>query len=356
MRKYLAGILVISSLPFCCSDDDKPNAYSHWQDYYNPPYEPTYILSMALDDEGNLWTTCFADTCSLRKFDDGRTSYFNTHNEIFLNHDFVKIYEDEERKMWSGHGVVISHHSGIRQNFQPPFRYWSVNSIMSTHISSKIQIDSKGNVWDANYLNIGYPYNESPVGLRMFNGEKWIEYNTSNSPLPTNHVTSLCFNLEGDLLVSSLPEAGQAGTVMKFDGQNWSTIYASAFKDHWISSMVVDNAGTLWMGELDRKMIGNEYGGGLFSLTGSTLVNYTIANSKISSNSVTELSIDGAQNLWIGTYNGGLIKFNRKDQWLTINSENSPMPWPNSVEHIRLDKAGNVWISIQQYGLAMVTP
>jgi ligand-binding sensor domain-containing protein len=166
----------------------------------------------------------------------------------------------------------------------------------------------------------------------------------------------LCFDLQGNLLVSTLPESGQKGTVLKFDGTTWSTVYESPLPGYWISTMVIDAAGTLWLGELNREAIGNDYGGGLWSLTGNTLRNYTITNSSLSSNSIVELALDKQENLWIGTYSGGLVKFDRKNTWQTISSDNSPMPGLNSVELIRSDKEGNIWIAVQFFGLAVIKP
>lgn len=341
---------------WACQYNEKPAAVHGWADYFS---NETYISTMGFDQAGALWMSYYYDTCSLRRFDRaGQVTYYNDTNADLLTDDFTLVWEDDERKIWQQDGLVVYYHTGIYQQYQPPYRYWSVYTTGegARHKSSKIQVALDGTLWDANYLSIGYPYDGAPVGMRKFDGQGWTVFDTNNSPLPTNHVVGLCFDLAGNLLVSTLPPDGQAGVVMQYDGQQWTTLYTAPFTGYWIATMVVDTQGVLWMGELNRDAVGVDEGGGVLAWRDGQLTRFTAGETKLPSNSVVELTLDEVQNLWVGTYDGGLVRFDRKHQWKTINSDNSPMPFPNSVEHIRFDTEGRLWMAIQFLGLASFMP
>ena len=356
MKKFLLLILLTQGMLSCKQDDElERRAYQSWQDFYSPPHSETYLSSLALDEQENVWMSCHYDTCSLRKFDGTTWTYYNKTNDSLLDQSFSLIYQNEERKLWQGQGIIIDYNTAVRYD-NASYRYWSVHSTNTPHKSLEIQADNQGNLWDASSLKTSYPFGSDPPGLRKFDGEKWTIYDTENSPLPTNHIAYVCFDQAGNLLVSTLPARDAKGVVMKFDGQNWETMYVCSEAGHWIAAMAVDRLGTLWLGELYRETIGNEYGGGLLRYDGKQWKNYTIENSGLPSNSVVELWLDQEDNLWVGAYNGGLSRFDKKETWKVINQENSPMPFTSSIEHIRSDKEGQVWFAVQSHGLAMIRP
>ena len=65
---------------------------------------------------------------------------------------------------------------------------------------------------------------------------------------------------------------------------------------------------------------------------------------------VTCLAIDGSGNKWIGTWNGGLAKFDGTN-WTVYNTSNSGLP-DNAVCCIAIDGSGNKWIGTYDGGLA----
>jgi ligand-binding sensor domain-containing protein len=60
------------------------------------------------------------------------------------------------------------------------------------------------------------------------------------------------------------------------------------------------------------------------------------------SNYVYAIAIDGQGNKWIGTYGGGLAKFDGIN-WTVYNTANSGLP-SNYVYAIAIDRQGNKWI------------
>ena len=73
---------------------------------------------------------------------------------------------------------------------------------------------------------------------------------------------------------------------------------------------------------------------------------YTVSNSAIPANSVYDISVDTANNVWIATANG-LAKFDSVN-WMVWNSGNSPIPM-NSNDYIYavfVDDSQNVWLGL----------
>jgi streptogramin lyase len=92
--------------------------------------------------------------------------------------------------------------------------------------------------------------------------------------------------------------------------------------------------------------------GGLVKLNKSTgeFIVYDKWNTKLPGNYVTAIAIDEQRNKWIGTWGGGLAKFDGVN-WTVYNTSNSGLP-DNYVYAIAIDEQGNKWIGTNGGGLA----
>jgi sugar lactone lactonase YvrE len=92
-------------------------------------------------------------------------------------------------------------------------------------------------------------------------------------------------------------------------------------------------------------------GGGLVKLNKTTgeFIVYGKWNSKLPSNRVYSIVIDGQGNKWIGTGNG-LAKFDGVS-WTVYNTSNSGLP-SDWITAIAIDAQGNKWIGTAGGGLA----
>ncbi|MDZ7821593.1 MAG: two-component regulator propeller domain-containing protein [Candidatus Marinimicrobia bacterium] len=143
-------------------------------------------------------------------------------------------------------------------------------------------------------------------GLVSFDGTDWTVYNTSNSGLPDNRVSSLA--LDNDLLW-----IGTWGGLTSFDGTEW-TVYNesnSGLPDNDVRSLAVDND-LLWVGT---------YWGGLASFDGTDWTVYNTSNSVLLDNRIISLAMDNDL-LWVGTLLGGLASFDGTN-WTTYTTSNS---------------------------------
>ena len=114
------------------------------------------------------------------------------------------------------------------------------------------------------------------------------------------------------------------------------------------SDLPSDSIYCIEIDELGNKWIGT-WGGGLVKFDGTNWTVYNTSNSGLPVNYVLSLAIDGNGNKWIGTWGGGLAKFDGTN-WEVYNTSNSDLP-DNYVSSIAIDGSGNKWIGTNE-GLA----
>ncbi|MCP4216805.1 MAG: PAS domain S-box protein, partial [bacterium] len=107
-----------------------------------------------------------------------------------------------------------------------------------------------------------------------------------------------------------------------------------------VNCIVQDSKGFIWVGTQDGL---NKYDGYKFTVYRH---NPKSANS-ICSNGVTALCPDGEGNLWIGSWDGGLDKFNPRDGTFTHHREKieNPARGQNRIHDIYRDAGGVIWIA-----------
>jgi len=102
-----------------------------------------------------------------------------------------------------------------------------------------------------------------------------------------------------------------------------------------VKTIAIDGSGSTWIGT---------YGGGLAKFDGTNWTVYDTSNSGLPHNEVLSLAINGTGNKWIGT-GGGLAKFDGAN-WTVYNTENSGLP-SDVVYAIAVDKKGDIWVGAQ---------
>jgi len=109
----------------------------------------------------------------------------------------------------------------------------------------------------------------------------------------------------------------------------------SGLPDNYILSIAIDGSGNKWIGT---------YSGGLAKFDGTTWTVYTTSNSGLPSNEILSIAIDGSGNKWIGTY-GGLAEYDGTIIWTYSYLRNT------HVSSIAIDGSWNRWIGTNGSGL-----
>jgi ligand-binding sensor domain-containing protein len=137
---------------------------------------------------------------------------------------------------------------------------------------------------------------------------------------------------------------GTAGGLVKLNKYTGQFIvydkWNSQLPDNSVQAIAIDEQGNKWIGT---------YGGGLAKFDGVNWIVYDTSNSGLPHNWVYSITIDKQGNKWIGTYGGGLVKFDGRN-WTVYNTSNSGLS-DNRVRIIAIDKQGNKWIGTEGGGL-----
>ena len=301
---------------------------TNWKSYTtsNSGLYDNSIRSIAIERGKNVWV--YDDATRFLLFDGLHWTAYDTIPFKIFDSLFTFIYEDSTQIIWAGSDIALVE---IKKTY-----FFYLYNIWKTNRSGKIKRDKNGIIWMAR--------ND---GLWRYDGSQWKVFNTSNSPMPDSEVGSIMISEDNQVWFT----CNFDNALMSFDGQQWRTVYTCT-PGYWISSIAMDKKSNPWIGVGGLYIIGKEYGQGVLHYDGTQWESFTISNSELPSNSITEMEFDSTGNLWVGAY-GGMAKYDNKNQWTAYTIQNSGLP-DNSVEQIEIDGAGNKWIKTQFGGLAVV--
>jgi len=210
--------------------------------------------------------------------------------------------------------------------------YDTSNSGLPSNCISSIAIDGSGTKWIGTFGG----------GLAVFDGSNWTVYNTSNSGLPSNEVFSMAIDGSGAKWIGT--DRGLAF----LDGINWMVYDTSnsELPSDSVFTIVIDDSGTKWMGGTDGFGQG---GSGLTSFDGTTWTVYNTSNSDLPHNAITSIAVDNSGAKWIGTHGGGLASFDGIN-WSVYNTSNSALG-DDRIASIAIEGNGTLWIG-ERYGLS----
>jgi serine phosphatase RsbU (regulator of sigma subunit)/ligand-binding sensor domain-containing protein len=267
------------------------------------------VRGIHLDKKGELWIGMV--TGGLDRFNKDRTKVTHyTHNPEDPNsiaaNDVWAVYEDSKGTLWVGtYGSGLDKFDRETESFTHyKFDPNNISSISNNFIRD-IYEDSKGRLWISTDFG----------GLNLFDRETETFYRIQNDPDNPN----------------SLPDSP-------------------------IRTVIEDKLGNLWIGTFgaglskivlnpeDQRKERNE----VFDAGGNIFTNYKHDPSDINSlsnNSIQSIYIDDNGILWLGTFGGGLNRFDSETETFThYTDENSDLP-NNVIYSVLGDDDGNVWMS-----------
>jgi hypothetical protein len=166
----------------------------------------------------------------------------------------------------------------------------------------------------------------------------WTHFDTDNSPLLSNLVSSIAIDHNNNLWGAYAGAGGFGDGIVKFDGNTWTHYNTtnSGLPNDDIRDIAVDLQGDLWFAC---------YNAGIVKFNGTTWVRYYSANSNIAGNDAVDIEFDFNGNLWVGCYFSGVSKFDGTT-WTTYTKNNAPFPDSNCINDLTIDKANNVWVGL----------
>lgn len=306
-----------------------------------------------LDNKGNMWIASFR---SMVKYNGTEWRTWQTGSDISawpLVSDF-DITADGIVWLYSTDGI------GKIEDEE-----YTIVSTIGSGLSAKtgfVKADSEGFIWIA-------IENE---GIYKYDGTSFINFNKSNSCLPTNLIYAIDFDSENNMWLAT------AEGLIFFDTVKCS-IFQLASIDKALFTLRCDENNTIWCGTISGKLL---------KFNGADFLSVELSNSPLKSNFTYPLFIERENYVWIGTRkntvkttSSGLkevfnkeipagvqdkneiiwLAFNRGDTCLlringdksmVFDSLNSPLnTYSISITYISIDNLNNLWISTNEHGL-----
>ena len=282
-----------------------------------------WVFSLELKtDDSLIW---IGTRGGLSQFDAGEWTNFTISNSPLVHNKVNAILLDRDQRLWFGTDDGISIFSKDKWE---PYTFQEMPAyIRARHITSLFQ-DSKGNIW------IGTKGGGVTRYFRNPSGEiKWTPFDTGNSDIISDNITAIGEDSAGYIWFGT-----QDSGLCKFDGiSQWTSFPGQIdYVGNKIHVFYKDSSNALWIGTNN----------GVFKTGDGT--NFVPIGSV---SDVLSIAEDREFNLWFGTKNNGLYKYDHISFGpASIPAlENIPSIWS-----IILDHEGYLWLGTNGAGLVRV--
>jgi ligand-binding sensor domain-containing protein len=295
-----------------------------WE-YFQVPDTIGKINYITFGKNGIKW---LATLLGVVKIDGVNYSVFNNSNSTLPMNEITRITLDEKGDPWVGndHLPLTGHLHQYDGTTWISYNTNSSSSCIKDYPILSIAIDSNNVKWIT-----------TRNGIAKYDNGSWINYNMTNSGLPSNSISEITVDIYNNKWFAS-----SVGLV-KYDNHNWKY-----YQNDAIQSVAIDQKNHKWVVsyyEYFPRQGGHYWGNNLLEFNDSTWINhtqksnYTIGGEWKRLNSV---YADDKGFIWIGT-NNGLIKYDGNNQTL-FNMNNSNLP-SNVINYVTIDKYDNKWIA-----------
>jgi ligand-binding sensor domain-containing protein len=177
-------------------------------------------------------------------------------------------------------------------------------------------------------------------GISRYNGTVWQQWNTANSILMTNNITSIAIGNNGEKYFGTIN--GGVVYIDQFDNLSVFTIASSNIPDNSTVSIAVDSLGNPWFASpAGGLFLDNAYGG--------PWTNFNVSNSSLPSNGLTSVAISEQQSVFIGSEQNGLI-IKHENDWFVYDQTNSGMPSAHILS-LAIEDNTTLWLGTYNHGL-----
>lgn len=287
-------------------------------DRFNSPLPDNTCRTIAIDAFGRKW---FGTEYGVAVYDDVNWTVYTTLNSGLTNNSIKHITFDAQQRAWISTQNGLCVFDGTNWTV-----YNTSNSGISVDYVRSTTIDRFGNAWICTNL-----------GLNYFDGTNWTVYNMSNSRLPVDNIAVIALENDSTRWIGTV----NGGFVKMVDtAMTVYNLYLSNFPDNTITSIAIDTSGIKWSACP---------AGGLARFFNGAVFAYNPGSSNIPTSSLTSLVFDSLQNLYIGSYDKGLIK-KAGNSFIHWDTQNSAMP-DDLVYAVAVERNGIVWCGTETHGV-----
>jgi hypothetical protein len=282
---------------------------------------PSDYLSCVAVEKGYIkWMGTF--NAGLVRFDDRIWTIYNMSNSILPDDVINSLVMDDFGNLW-----VCTDYGVVKKDFNDNWTlYNNQNSGLPENKISTVSFEGQNICFGT--LN---------KGIFIFDGSDWVNYNKSNSRLPSNYINMVRYH-NSDLWV--LTYNGLA----KIKDTSWVIMNdsTSGFPNNNCKTIAFDRTSKPWIGF----GYGDPLGGGSAVFMPDT--SWTSFRSKPSSD-VSSIAVESNNVIWFGNLEYGLSKY-YMDSWQTYNNSNSKIG-SNIIFGVAVDGNGTKWLASFNKGL-----
>ncbi len=319
------------------------------------------IMTMLSDKYGIIWIGCYG---ALLKYDSNKNEIIRIENltEDGVNNpeNILSIYEDRTGIIWIGFniggGVSKIEYNKIKFNLIS--KKYPLRSSLNNEIIWSLLLDERNTLW------IG----TDRGGLNKFdrNNKTFSYFKNStgnNKTISDNCVRAIKEDKWGDLWLGTY--SGGLNHFNRSTGEfksfKFDSNFTGSISHNQVQAIYIDTSSTFWIGTfgggLNKFQIKKRYGGERISFT--KYKNDKNNPFSLSSNKVYTIYEDKKGTIWIGTFQGGLNKFDRKTgrfiAYRNIPGDETSLEDDN-VLAIYEDSKNNLWIATYGGGLNRFDP
>lgn len=289
-----------------------------------------YITSIAEDTRGNIWTGTLTGYLNKYEPSTGKFTQYKTQlHPLFANN------------------------RRILTDIPPYFANYNNSTITS------IYCDENGIIWAGSFGNGLFRFDPYKVTFKQF------YYSEDENSISSNYVLSICGNKNGSIWIGAFTGGlNKLTRTIRNNKESFKfTNYINqagknTFPARRITSVLIYNK-ELWIGA---------FGDGLYKLitspggdTSFSLIKFKSSKDKsLINNNITKLAYDRNGSLWIGTFGGGLCKYEPGTGRLVTfehDPSNSASIDDNEVISLTIDRSGLVWTgTFSGYGVNKLNP
>jgi signal transduction histidine kinase/ligand-binding sensor domain-containing protein/DNA-binding response OmpR family regulator len=292
------------------------------------------VIAIHQDKLGQMW---FGTRDGLNKYDGSRFTVFRNNlsdKSTISNNDILVIEEDNSGKIWIGTYNGLNCYDPVSNTFKRYLHDKTNNSISGNAVWSIEEIGDELWFGTSKGLNI---YNKN-TGLftPVFHSD------TDDSTLPSSNILNVLKTKKGEIWIGTTK--GLCKLVSrkknKFSFNNYPLNTTTILN---VQTIVEDNLGNLWVGTKNTGLL-------KFDKSTNKFVSFLSDKEyKEINTDIRSLAIDNQGSLWIGAYDGIYIYGNDKSLQKINNSNNS-----NGIDKVKsvfVDKKGSVWIGCYYKGV-----
>ncbi len=298
------------------------------------PQIAEYVVEVFEDSHGNLWFGTIDK--GVARYNGTSLTYFSTVHGLCGN-TVASIAEDSGGNMWFGT------HSGLSRYDGKTFANFTKKEGLCNDRVSNLLIDKTGTVWVGTW-----------GGVCRYNGVTFTDF-----PLP-NPANEIPLNQSTMNWVTQLMEDKQGNIWFSRSGYGVCKYAGGAFthftkKDglasNCVQAMQEDKQGNIWFGsrvaEKDNANASERTGdGGLSRYDGKTFMQYPGVEG-LSKNDIYAICEDKAGNIWIGANGYGVYRYDgKKFTLMNATDRKDLMPYGYGIQSMLEDKNGTLWLGL----------